>query len=347
LQALYQMKIRRTITLISLAIVAVAVLAACGSKTKRDVPANAIAVVGNEVILRSSYDSSLARAKAQFAQQKKAFPALGSAAYQAVRDQIVASLVLPAAFAQEAAKMGIKVTDVEVNASLQQVIQQTFKGSKAKYQAELRKEHLTEQQVKNGLRQNLVGQRVQALLIQNVKVSKSDIQKYYDEHKTNYKVGESRAVSHILVKTKAQAESIYRQLKAGADFKKLAKKYSTDSTKSSGGSLGVQQKTGLVPPFANALFALKTGALSQPVHTQFGWHIIRADGPIKPAHTQSLSEASATIEQTLLSTKQQQVVADWVAKARKYGTDNTTYATGFEPPKSSTSTVATTTTSTP
>jgi foldase protein PrsA len=340
------MKTRRIITLLSLAVVAVAVLAACGGKSKRNVPANGIAVVGSEVVLHSQYDALLTQSKSQYTQAKKAFPALGSAAYESVKDKIVASLVLSAAIDQEAANMGIKVTDAEVNTSLQQVIQQTFKGSKAKYQTELRKEHVTEQQLKDGLRQNLIGQRVQAQLTQSVKVSKSDIQKYYDGHKTSYKVGESRDVSHILVKTKAQAESVYQQLKAGADFAKLAKKYSTDSTKSSGGSLGVQQKAQLVPTFAKALFALKTGTFSKPVKTIYGWHVILATGPIKPAHTQSLTEASATIEQTLLSGKQQQAISDWVAKARKYSTDNTTYATGFAPPASSTSTVATTTTST-
>ncbi|MGD0272718.1 MAG: peptidyl-prolyl cis-trans isomerase [Gaiellaceae bacterium] len=339
------MKTRRIIALLGFAVVAVVVLAACGSKSKREVPANAIAVVGNEVVLRSQYDTLMAQSKAQYAQAKKAFPALGSTGYESIRDGIVSYLVQSAAIDQEAANMGIKVTDAEINSSLQQVIQQKFKGNKVKYQAELRKEHLTEQQLKDGLRENLISQRVQTQLIQNVKVSKSEIQKYYDEHKTNYKVGESRAVSHILVKTKAQAESIYRQLKAGTDFAKLAKKYSTDSTNTSGGSLGVQEKASLVPAFANALFALKTGALSQPVHTQFGWHVIRADGPIKPAHTQTLSEASATIEQTLLSPKQQQAVTNWVAQARKFATDNTSYAAGFEPPKSTTSTAATTTTS--
>jgi foldase protein PrsA len=346
LQALYQMKTRRIIALLSLAVVAVAVLAACGSKTKRDVPANAIAVVGNQVVLRSQYDTLLAESKSQYAQAKKAFPALGSAGYESIRSGIVNYLVQNAAIDQEAANLGIKVTDADVNTSLQQVIQQKFKGNTAKYRAELAKEHLTEQRLREGLRQQLIGQRVQAQLIQNVKVSKSDIQKYYDGHKTNYKLGESRAVSHILVKTKALADSIYRQLKAGADFAKLAKKYSTDSTKSSGGSLGVMEKARLVPSFAKALFALKTGTFSTPVKTIYGWHIILATGPIKPAHTQTLSQASATIEQTLLSTKQQQAITDWVAKATKYGKDNTTYAAGFEPPKSSTSTVATTTTST-
>jgi parvulin-like peptidyl-prolyl isomerase len=345
------MRTRRIIALLGLAVVAVAVLAACGSKSKRDVPSNAIAVVGSEVILRSQFDAMLAQSKAQYAQAHKTFPALGSTGYESIRTGIVNYLVQSAAIDQEAANMGVNVTGAEVNTSLQQAITQQFKGNKAKYQAELRKEHLTEQQLLDGFRQQLISQRVQSQLTQSVKVSKSEIKKYYDEHKTNYKIGESRAASHILVKTKALAESIWGQLgalsttKVGADFAKLAKKYSLDSSKSSGGSLGVTQKAQLVPTFAKVLFALKTGTFSKPVKTIYGWHIILATGAIVPAHTQSLSEASATIEQTLLTDKQKQAVTDWVAKARKYGKNNTTYAAGFAPPKSSTSTVATTTTS--
>jgi len=340
------MNTRRIIALFGLAVVAVMVVSACAGKSKREVPANAIAVVGSDVILRSQYDTLLAQSKLQYAQAKTPFPALGSADYESIRNQIVNSLVQSAAYRQKAADMGIKVSSAEVDASLKQGIATKFKGNQSKYEAWLKKENLTEQQIKDSISQDLSDQRVYAQLTQSAKVSKSDIQKYYDGHKSNYKVGESRAVSHILVKSKAQAEGIYLQLKAGADFAKLAKKYSTDSTtKSSGGSLGVMEKARLVPSFAKVLFALKTGTFSKPVETSYGWHVILATGPIKPAHTQSLSEASATIEQTLLSEKQQQAVTDWVAKANKYGKDNTTYATGFEPPKSSTSTpLATTTT---
>ena len=337
------MRTRRTIALLALAVVAVAVLAACGSKSKRSVPSNAIAVVGSEVILRSQFDGLITQSKAQYAQAKKTFPAIGSSGYETIKNGIVNYLVESAAIDQQAANMGVEVTSAEVNASLQQAITQQFKGDKAKYQAELKKEHLTEQQLLEGFRQQLISQKVQAQLTQNVTVPKSEIKKYYDAHKSSYKVGESRAASHILVKTKALADSIYAQLKAGANFATLAKKYSLDSSKSNGGSLGVTQKAQLVPTFANVLFALKTGTYSKPVKTIYGWHIILATGAIKPAHTQSLSEASTTIEQTLLSDKQKKAVTDWVTAARKYATNNTSYATGFAPPKTNTSTVATTT----
>ncbi|MGD0167132.1 MAG: peptidylprolyl isomerase [Gaiellaceae bacterium] len=340
------MRIRRFIALSSLAVVVAATLAACGTAKKQEVPANAIAVVGNQVVLRSQYDSELARLELEYKQAKKAFPAIGSSAYQTLRDGIVSNLVFAAGVMQRAADMGVKVTSAEVDASLTQLIVQSFGGSQSKYKAELKKEHLTEAQLKDALRRNLISQRVQMGLAQDIKVSSSDIKKYYDEHKSSYQVGESRAVSHILVgkNDKALADRIYQQLKAGANFAKLAKKYSLDSSKTSGGSLGVQEKNKLVAPFANVLFTLKTGTFSKPVKTIYGWHIILATGPIKPPHTISLKAATAGIQQTLLSPKQTKAINDWVAGTKKYIAANTSYAPGFAPAKPSSSAVATTTT---
>jgi foldase protein PrsA len=341
------MKTRRIIALSGLVLVAVVLLSACGSTKKREVPANAIAVVGNQVIARSQYDGYLAQTKEQYKQSKKAFPAVGSTEYESIRDRIVAYLVQVAAVDQQAANMGINITDAEVNSSLQSVIKQRFNGNKSKFQAELSKEHLTEQQLKEGLRQNLISQRVQTAVVQGVNVSDGDVKKYYDEHKSSYQKPESRKASHILVKTKAEADSIYQQLKAGADFAKLAKKYSTDpGSKSQGGSLGVVEKGKTVPAFEKVLFALETGAFSQPVKSNYGWHIILATGPIVPKHTQTLAEASASIRQTLLSDKQNTAITNWVHEANKYAADNTVYAPGYEPPKTSSSTVATTATTT-
>ena len=339
------MRIRRIIVFFSLAVVTAAMLSACGTKAKVTVPPNAIAVVGDQVVLRSEFDYYLAQAKTYYAQAHKTFPAIGSTAYESIRSSIVTPLVMTAAIDQQAANMGVKVTDAQVNASLQRVIKQRFKGSRAKYLAELRKEHLTEEQLKEGFRQNLISAAVETKLFQSVRVSNGEIKKYYDEHESTYQTGESRAVSHILVKTRAEAESIYRQLKAGAKFATLAKMYGTDSTKANGGSLGVMAKSKLVPAFAKVAFALKTGTFSPPVHTQFGWHIILATGSVIPAHTETLAEAAPAIEQTLLQQKQAAAVTDWVNQAKKYAADNTTYAAGYEPPTSTSSAVATSTTS--
>ena len=341
------MKTRRIVILVSIAALAGTLLAACGSSSNGKVPGNAIAVVGSQVVLRSQFDQLMTQEKAQYKTAKKAFPAVGSSAYETLRDQIVTYLVQSAGVDQEAANMGIKVTDAQVNSYIQSLIKEKFKGDPAKYFKELKKENLTEAELKDGIRKNLLSQAVQTAVVAKVQVSKNEIKQYYDGHQSAYKIGRSRDVSHILVKTKAKAESIYKQLQGGADFATLAKKYSTDSSKTSGGKLGVEQASQLVKPFADALFALKTNAFSAPVKTIYGWHIIRANGPIVAPHTETLAEATSTIQSTLLQQKQQAAITAWVSQAHKYADDHTRYAQGFAPPTtttSSTSTVATATT---
>jgi len=130
------------------------------------------------------------------------------------------------------------------------------------------------------------------------------------------------------------------------DFAKLAKKYSIDGTKAVGGKLGVMEQKSLVKPFADVLFGnLKTGTFSKPVKTSFGWHIILPTGPIVKAHLQSLKDVSAKIRETLLAPKQNEAVTNWVKKAEKFATDNTSYAANYKPTTTtSSSTVGTTTT---
>ena len=102
------------------------------------------------------------------------------------------------------------------------------------------------------------------------KVSESEIKDQYQKMK------EEIHAWHILVDAEAQAESIYQQLKKGADFAELAKEKSIDpSAKNNGGDLGFFGWGRMVPEFQDVAFKLKEGEISRPVKTMFGWHIIK------------------------------------------------------------------------
>jgi peptidyl-prolyl cis-trans isomerase C len=104
---------------------------------------------------------------------------------------------------------------------------------------------------------------------------------------------------HILVKTQAQAEQIITQLNHGANFAKLAEKYSIDPGAANGGELGWFTQDQMVPAFANAAFALKVGQYTKtPVQSQFGWHIILCEGR-RTAPPQSLDDVKGQISQQI------------------------------------------------
>lgn len=108
-----------------------------------------------------------------------------------------------------------------------------------------------------------------------IKDPKGDAKKYYDEHIADYSTEQVQA-SHILVKTKAEAEAIMKELVAGADFAELAKTKSIDTgSGANGGDLGYFKKDAMVAPFAEAAFSTEPGQLSGIVESEFGFHIIK------------------------------------------------------------------------
>jgi peptidyl-prolyl cis-trans isomerase C len=148
-----------------------------------------------------------------------------------------------------------------------------------------------------------IGRQIKARLSEEA--IKSHYQHYLGE---NPPEDEVRA-RHILVATEGEAKTILDQLKAGADFAKLAQDKSSDSAAAAqGGDLGYFTRGAMVAEFAEAAFAGTPGKLvDKPVHTQFGWHVIRVDDKRKtqPRSLEEVrgeleSEASQEIIQTII-----------------------------------------------
>jgi len=117
---------------------------------------------------------------------------------------------------------------------------------------------------------------------------------------------------HILVPSEQQAKDIIKQLNHGANFAALAKKYSTDASKSQGGELGWFSADQMVPAFSQAVEHLKKGEYTQqPVHSQFGWHIIQLED------TRSMPAPSlASVQEQLKNSLEGKEVEAYVEKLR-------------------------------
>ena len=266
------MKISRLVVL--LCALASIGLAGCGGSDE-DVPSDAVAVVDGQEIARSDYEALIAQAKKSYKNQKREFPAAGSQEFQTLRNQAVQFLVQREQFEQKAEDLDVEVTDKQVDARLEQIQKQYFGGDQKKFEKQLKEQGITEKQVRNDIRAQIVSEKIFAQVTGKVKVSDDEIQKYYEKNKAQYSQPESRDVRHILVKTKKQADDLYAQLENGADFAALAKQFSEDTgSKANGGKLTIS-KGQTVAPFDQTAFLLKKNAISKPVKTEFGYHIIQ------------------------------------------------------------------------
>jgi foldase protein PrsA len=347
------MKIVRFVPL--LALLAVALLAAgCGGGGgSQSVPSDDIALVNSAPITKAEYDQLIALAKSQATAQHQPVPKVGTTAYKSMSDRVVAYLVAVTEYAQKGKQLG--VTDAKVNAGVEKQLDKikkvTFHGNKKLYESQLKASGLTEDQLKYELHGQVLAQDVFNKVTGKLKVTPAAIKKFYDSNKAQYTTAESREVRHILVSSKTKAQSIRSQLVNGAAFATLAKKYSTDSSSAkTGGKLCAVHGQGTppngciatVPPFDKAAFSLKTNEISQPVHSNYGWHIIQAVGPIKPAKVTPLKNVESTIKANLLSTKKSAAVQAWLSNLKKEYAKKVVYQTGYAPATTATTGATTT-----
>jgi parvulin-like peptidyl-prolyl isomerase len=326
---------KRSLLLAAAALAAVTLVAAgCGDSD--EVPADAVAVVDGTAITRDSLDELLARAKKSYTQQKRAFPKAGTPEYQSLQNQAVAYLVQREEYAREADKLGVEVTEAQIAKKLDEVKKQFFQDSQKKFEAGLKQQGYTLDALREDVRAQLVSEGIYEDVTKGVKLTDADLQKYYNENKDRYTVAESRAVRHILVKTKAEADRIHSQLASGGNFAQLAKQSSLDpGSKDQGGKLTVSRGQ-TVAPFDKAAFSLDTNELSRPVKTEFGYHLIQPLAAIKAGSVTPFAEVKSQIRTQLLEERKTAAVNDWAADTQKEYEGKVTYAAGFEPPDTTT-----------
>ncbi len=208
--------------------------------------------------------------------------------------------------------------------------------ARQKFDAGLKQQGYTLDALREDIRAQLVSEGIYKDVTQSVKLSDADLQKYYNANKERYSVAESRAVRHILVKTKAEADKLHAQLAAGADFAQLAKQSSEDpGSKDQGGNLTVSRGQ-TVAPFDKAAFSLKTNELSEPVKTEFGYHLIQPLAAVKAGSVTPFADVKAQIRTQLLEERKSAAVNDWAKGIQEKYEGKVTYAAGFEPPETST-----------
>jgi parvulin-like peptidyl-prolyl isomerase len=323
---------RRVTSTVFLALGLAVVGVACGSDGGSDaVPSDAVAVVGDQSISKSEFDELITYAKRSYEAQKRPFPKVGTPEYVQLRDQAMRFLVQRTQFEVKADELGVEVSDEAVDKRIDQYIQERHKGDKKKFQAEIKQQGLSEEQAADIIRANLVQEAIFNKVTADVKVADDELKTYYDKNKAQYGTPETRSVRHVLVKEKALADRLYGELRAGGDWKAIARKHSQDpASKNTGGKM-TATKGQLVPEFEQVAFSIGNNGISKPVKTQYGWHVIQALGPVKESKSTPFNQVKEAIRQQRLQEKKNKEMETWVADMRKDLNKETTYQVGYKP----------------
>lgn len=154
------------------------------------------------------------------------------------------------------------------------------------------------------MKRSLLKQYAMKKLLENVDATEEEVKDYYEAHLSSFSSPEKATTNHILVETEEEAQRIAQEIKDGLDFKEAAQKYSSCPSSSQGGSLGEFTRGQMVPEFENATFSMTPGSISEPVQTQFGYHLIQLE-KLTPAGTLPFEQAQAAAKEQLVLSKRQ------------------------------------------
>ncbi|MGC8667935.1 MAG: peptidylprolyl isomerase [Chthonomonadales bacterium] len=286
-----------------------------------------IATVNGEDIPRSAYDR-------QWDQMKTYLGSGNEVQAVSMQGMILNSLIDQAIMRAAAKKRGFTVSDEMVD----KAIADMKKGPDGKpvpeadFEQMLQRQGLTLDDLRQQLKTDLLAKVLQDNIIQSQKVTEQDLLQQYQEAR----------VRHILISTsklpdeqaRRKAEKIYEEIKAGKDFAALANQFSDDPSNKpqkwdpklkkevpagppKGGELGWAPLSRYVPEFADAIRKLKPGEVSPPVKTQFGYHIIQLEAPIRENLPKDFEKNKARLLEDLKRQKGQQALMKFMDEARK------------------------------
>lgn len=277
---------KKNIALLVLAIVITALAIGCSSNSSSD--EEIVATVGDMKITKSEFYDELVKQNGT-----------------QVLDILVANKIKDA----EIEAKDINISDEEIEEDLEKM--KEFYGSEEALENDLITYGLTLDDVKNNIKSNL---EIELLLEPYIEITDEEMKDYFEANKASFDQVEEVKASHILVETEEEALEVKGKLDDGDDFADLAKEYSSDTANSeSGGDLGYFDRNKMVDEFSEAVFAMEIGAISDPVQTNFGYHIIKLDDIVE-AKEAVYEENTETIKDIIFQQKAQEAYMVWYAE---------------------------------
>lgn len=223
-------------------------------------------------------------------------------------DQLVVKLLVE----QEAKKAGVSVSDAELQAEIQKLIDEQY-GSEDMFAATLQYYGMTREAFEDQWRTYLTAQKI---LKPTVSVSDQDIQAYFEAHHEELNQKESVTLRQIVTATKDEAAEVLKELRSGANFADLARQKSTDTvSRDNGGELGKIYLGDLPSDVEAVVFALKVGEFSEPVQVDGGFAVFNVTEKTQ-AREVTLDEVKDKVQELVLEEKIQTALPDWLSQIR-------------------------------
>ncbi|MFC3799656.1 peptidylprolyl isomerase [Cohnella sp. GCM10012308] len=209
---------------------------------------------------------------------------------------------------EQAAAKGLSIGDEELKAGMDKM-RGSF-ASEADFQSYLSSVGLDEAGFAAQIEMQL---QLGKLFASELEVTDEQVAQFYELNEASFHHPAQVRLSHILVKTEAQAKELYGELSKGADFAKLAAEFSADvATREAGGDLGYLSAGQTAPELEQAAEKLKTGAYGNPVKTAYGYHLVKVTDR-KPASTETAEQAKERIVELIRQQRLNELVPQWLA----------------------------------
>lgn len=253
------------------------------------------ATVDGKAIPQDKYDAQL-----------KLYKNILAAQYQ-LPVSISNSLIQETVMMSDLEKNKVSIPENEYKVEYEKAIE-TYGGPEA-YQQALKQLDVTDQEMRDSLKYETISRIHHEWFTKNHMPSDAEMKKYFEDNKNTLVTVDS---SHILVKTEEEAKKVKERLAKGEKFEDIAKEVSTDKGSAvKGGALGEQTADAFVPEFSKALEGLKEGQISEPVKSEYGYHIIRVN-----KKNDSFESKKKEIAEQLTGTAYSDYIQDLMKKAK-------------------------------
>jgi peptidyl-prolyl cis-trans isomerase SurA len=297
-------------------LVCLALLFASKGSNAAELMDKVVAVVNDDLITLSELNEMAAKINSN--------PDAPKEDQRTVLDQMIELKLLD----QEAKKLGLSVSEREVDAAIEAVKRQ-YNLTDEQMDEVLKKQNLTPEAFREQWRFQILGNKVIGTQVKGqIAVTEDEIKKYYEENYGELETGKEMHIAHILIpfdpnspdekeKARVLAREITEKARSGEDFGELAKEYSKDTGSAErGGDLGYVQKGELVASLEEAIKETPVGEVSEPVESPSGFHVIKVLDK-RESSASSIDDAREEIKQKIYRQKAESALKTWVEGVRK------------------------------